>query len=461
MSVEICEVPKSRKIDEIEKWFSEIYNKRPEFYIRVPGRVNLIGEHIDYCGYGVCPMAIEQDIFLAVSPENSQKKLFLHNLDPKFESYHCPLINDVQIELSGTAPKWYQYFLCGVKGILETLSDKEKDKIRGLEVIVSGTIPQGAGLSSSSALVSAAALATAHALKIKLTKEELANICAASERYIGTQGGGMDQAIAFLAQEGCAKLIEFEPLRSTEVRLPGGAVFVIAHSLSSLNKAATGDFNCRVVECRLATQIIAHRKGLDWRTIRRFGELQKALGITLDELTALTKEILHEEAYSKEEVIKELNTTSTELDEVSLTPNTQHLQSFKLYQRALHVLNEARRVEKFHKACKTSAGGEDSLVTLGNLMSQSHQSLKDLYECSHPQLDRIVELARGVTLGTRLTGAGWGGCTVSLVPPENVDKFVDLLIEEFYKPLGIKEGFQSLVFPTTPMEGARIYTPKN
>ncbi|KAF2888361.1 hypothetical protein ILUMI_17812, partial [Ignelater luminosus] len=104
------------------------------------------------------------------------------------------------ISIGDGAPQWYQYFLCGTKGILDVLP---KDiPIKGFNVIVSGTIPQSAGLSSSSALVSAAALATAHVHKFSMSKEKIANLCAECERYIGTQGGGMDQAIAFLATEG-------------------------------------------------------------------------------------------------------------------------------------------------------------------------------------------------------------------------------------------------------------------
>ncbi|KAF7272620.1 hypothetical protein GWI33_014632 [Rhynchophorus ferrugineus] len=423
MPVEICPLPKTRNVDSINAAFESIYKKTPTFYIRVPGRVNLIGEHVDYCGYGVCPMALEQDIFLAVATDDTQKKLNLHNLDKKYESYECPL-DTIEIVLNDAAPKWYQYFLCGVKGVLELLGETERNKIKGLEVMVDGSIPQSAGLSSSSALVSAAALATTHSFQV----------C-------------------------CAKLIEFEPLRSAEVQLPPGAVFVIAHSMAKMNKAATTDFNSRVVECRLAAQIIGQRKGLDWTGVRRLGDLQKTLGVTLDEMIALTKEILHERPYSKEGVIRELNTTSTQLDRLSLTPNTRDIQSFKLHQRALHVFNEAKRVQQFYETCKNMTGGEDSLLLLGNLMSRSHESLKELYECSHEALDRIVDLAKGLTLGTRLTGAGWGGCTVSLVASENVEKFVNLLIESFYKPLGVTDGFESLVFRTEPMDGARVYTP--
>lgn len=118
-------------------------------------------------------------------------------------------------------------------------------------VAVDGNIPPAAGLSSSSALVSAAVLSTAHLYGVSLNKQHLATVAAKCERYIGTQGGGMDQAIAFLAKQGCAQYIEWEPLTATPVQLPSNTIFVIANSLTEANKAATHDFNQRVVECRL------------------------------------------------------------------------------------------------------------------------------------------------------------------------------------------------------------------
>ncbi|XP_060534567.1 N-acetylgalactosamine kinase isoform X2 [Cylas formicarius] len=431
--------------------FTSLFGRDPDFYARVPGRVNLIGEHIDYCGYGVCPMALNQHIFIAAFVTDSDRTLELRNFDAKYEKYRCDL-NDIEITVEGKAPHWYQYFLCGVKGVLEALP---MENVKGLRVMVSGNVPQGAGLSSSSALVSAAALTAAYAFGMPLHKEKLAQLCANSERYIGTQGGGMDQAIAFLATDGCAKLIEFDPLKATDVRLPKGAVFVIAHSMTNLNKAATGDFNCRVVECRLAAQIMAKRRGLDWAQLKRLGELQKALQLDLQEMIALVETVLDKESYTKVDVLSELDTAAEQLEVTSLTPNTKHIDCFKLKQRALHVFN-ALRVRKFYETCQKGSGDDDSLATLGTLMSESHDSLRDLYECSHPQLDRIVTLSKGLTLGTRLTGAGWGGCTVSLVAPDNVHRYVEFLKENFYAPLGVKSDFEDIVFPTFPEWGAQI-----
>lgn len=158
-------------------------------------------------------------------------------------------INRIEQTGKDCGPKWFSYFLCGVKGVFDHL---EADKERcGFEVALSGNVPPASGLSSSSALVSAAVLATSYCHQFSLNKKRLSTIAAECERYIGTQGGGMDQAIAFLAQEGCAQFIDWNPLRATAVSLPPNTYFVIANSLSTANKAATADFNQRVVECRI------------------------------------------------------------------------------------------------------------------------------------------------------------------------------------------------------------------
>lgn len=119
--------------------------------------------------------------------------------------------------------------------------------------------------------------------------------------------------------------------------------------------------------------------------------------------------------------------------------------------------SEARRVEKFFQACKNDAG-EATLQELGKLMFESHDSLQKLYECSHPQLDQLVELSRDLTFGARLTGAGWGGCMVALIPSQNVDEYINTLRDKFYQEHGAAERVDSLVFITAPKAGACIYS---
>ncbi|CAB3375189.1 Hypothetical predicted protein [Cloeon dipterum] len=438
------------RVTQVQNVYQAKFGVQPDFFVRVPGRVNLIGEHIDYCGYAVCPMALKQHILLAVGT-SEDPVLNLVNVDGKYPDFNTA-IETLKIDVSGP-PQWHQYFMCGVMGVLENMIGLP-EKLVGLNVVVSGDIPPSSGLSSSSALVCSAALCTAHAYKTKFSKRELAALSAKCERYIGTEGGGMDQAIAFLGNKGCAKLIEFNPLRDTSMKLPENAVFVISHSLAEMNKAATADFNCRVVECRLACQIIAKKSGLQWEKLTRLADLQKQLGFKLKEMAETVQRLLHEEPYSKTEICDILETTDDELEKFTLSENTKNIQQFKLYQRALHVYQEANRVHQFFEAGETGA----SLETLGALMNSSHASLKDLYECSHPGLDKLVSIGENLRYGARLTGAGWGGCSVALTSPENAKEFVETLKREFYAdhPLSKGKDVDKLVFVTEPQEGAFI-----
>lgn len=127
----------------------------------------------------------------------------------------------------------------------------------------------------------------------------------------------------------------------------------------------------------------------------------------------------------------------------------------------MYIVAESLRVAKFIDECKNiSSSGDASLRVLGRLMIESHESLRDLYECSHPQLDRLVELSRDLTYGARLTGAGWGGCVVALVPRGNLDEYVSSLKEKFYGEMETvaEDDLSRLIFSTSPNSGACIYS---
>ena len=143
--------------------------------LRVPGRVNIIGEHIDYCGYAVHPMAIEQDLLVAGARDPSGK-LTLSNTDGKYPRYEQESLTELVIP-SGR-PQWSHYFLCGLKGVLE---EQGLAGLGGVRLLVSGVIPPSAGLSSSSALVVSAALLAVWEQQIHIGREELANLCARSD----------------------------------------------------------------------------------------------------------------------------------------------------------------------------------------------------------------------------------------------------------------------------------------
>lgn len=228
--------------------------------------------------------------------------------------------------------------MCGIKGIQESLGSQWKPI--GMRIAVDGNVPLAAGLSSSSAMVSSAVLATAHVQGKKLDRRELASISAMCEQYIGTHSGGMDQAIAYLGRVGCAHHIEFHPkLKGTPVTLPAGKCFVVANSLAQKNKAASSDYNERVVECRLATRWLAKRKGLiNWEDIVRFIDLEEACQMDNETFEKLIKDNLTKSNYTRADICKELGVTEQELETKFLSANTRHMEQFKLRQRALHVI---------------------------------------------------------------------------------------------------------------------------
>lgn len=436
----------SPRLDNLVATFQARYGVAPSFVARAPGRVNLIGEHIDYSGYGVLPMAIQQDVMIAVSVNDSDT-FHLQNVS---ESHTPRQYKASPVVIDNTKHDWGNYVLCGYKAIVDDLKGAQA---KGVSMLVDGNIPSGAGLSSSSALVCCAALATAHANGVSHSKVAFAALTAKCEQYVGTEGGGMDQSISFLGEVGTAKFIEFNPIRATSVSLPAGAAFVIANSLVEANKyvSAGSCYNKRVVECRLAARLLCHAAGIDKEgTLRRLGEVQAALGKTLPEMEALVDSTLHAAAYTKDELASILAIGIPELEQKWMSPSTITQESFLLHQRAKHVFSEAHRVLEFQKAA--------TLEELGALMNASHASCKDLFECSCPELDQLTELCKASgALGSRLTGAGWGGCTVSLVPQEHVEAFVAAVRKGYYEPNGDRLAkIATSLFVTQPGQGAAI-----
>ncbi|XP_041651436.1 N-acetylgalactosamine kinase [Cheilinus undulatus] len=440
----------NERFKNLKNTFEKKYGESPLFYACAPGRVNLIGEHIDYCGYSVLPMAIEQNILAAVSV-NTSGTITLANTNPQYKDF---TVSCSEIAIDRENPKWHYYFLCGVKGIQEKF---EIAHLKGISCVVDGTIPPSSGLSSSSALVCCSGLVTMEANEKTLSKVALAELCAKCEHYIGTEGGGMDQSISFLAEEGTAKLIEFQPLRATDVKLPDGAVFVISNCCVEMNKAASSHFNIRVVECRIATKMLAKARGLNSSGLLKLAQVQTELKASLEEMLALVDAVLHPEPYNREEICKVLDVTSEQFSTELLSPNTQHVTHFKLHQRAKHVYSEAARVLQFKSVCDSEPA--ESVQLLGELMNQSHTSCRDLYECSCPELDQLVEIClKSGAVGSRLTGAGWGGCAVSMVPCEKVETFLQAVREAYYLPDPRRAAMEKhSLFVSKPGGGAAIF----
>ncbi|KAL6526469.1 galactokinase [Orobanche gracilis] len=438
------------RFNKLKSKFIEFFEHTPDIYTRSPGRVNLIGEHIDYEGYSVLPMAIRQDTIVAIRKVEGEKVLRIANVNSeKYTLCTYPADPDQEIDLKNH--KWGHYFICGYKGFYEYAKSKgiDVDETVGLEVVVDGIVPTGSGLSSSAAFVCSSTIAIMAVLGATISKKELAQLTCECERHIGTQSGGMDQAISVMAQSGFAALIDFNPIRATEVQLPAGGAFVIAHSLAESQKAVTAatNYNNRVVECRLASIVLGVKLGMSAEeAITKVKTLSDVEGLCVlfagthgssDPLLAV-KEFLKEEPYNGkdiEEIIKEkleavFANSPSSLDVLRATNH------FKLHQRAAHVYSEAKRVYAFKDAVSSKLSmaeplrsvrlvGEETLKKLGDLMNESHYSCSVLYECSCPELEELVKICRdNGALGARLTGAGWGGCAVALVKENIVPQFI-------------------------------------
>ncbi|KAI4303118.1 hypothetical protein MLD38_038787 [Melastoma candidum] len=467
------------RFDRLKARFQQVFGHAPDLFARSPGRVNLIGEHIDYEGYSVLPMAIRQDTIVAIRKRDSgegDKVLQIANVNEKYSTCTYPANPEQEIDLKNH--RWGHYFICGYKGYHEFAKLKGLDAgvPAGLNMMIDGTVPTGSGLSSSAAFVCSSTIAIMAVHETNFPKKEIAQLTCECERHIGTQSGGMDQAISVMAKSGFAELIDFNPIRATDVQLPAGGTFIIAHSLAESQKAITAatNYNNRVVECRLAAVVLGIKLGMSPKeAIAKVKTLSDVEGLcasfasgrgSSDPLLAV-KEFLHEEPYTAEAIEKIIGEDLPSVLEHSPSSLAvlEAANHFKLYQRAAHVYSEAKRVHAFKDTVSSDLSEEEMLKKLGDLMNDSHYSCSILYECSCPELEELVKVCRdNGALGARLTGAGWGGCAVALVKESIVPQFILNLKESFYQSRierGVidKSELGLYLFASKPSSGAAIF----
>ena len=307
----------------------------------------------------------------------------------------------------------------------------------------------------------------------------------------------MDQSASVFSEEGSALFVSFSPsLDARPVKFPPTSpelCFVIAQSFVTSNKHVTGPihYNLRVVECSLAAaylNAVLNPAGVELPqdagplgiSLQGFhdtyfyhsttSDYSAAKSLTKEEelkkLIALTQETLtQEDGYTREEVAKVLNTTVADLDKRFTSKFPVRADKFKLRQRALHVFTEALRVIQFLQLLENPVhtGASDTTTfnqTLGDLMNATQDSCRDLYECSCSEIDSICKIAREAgAYGSRLTGAGWGGCTVHLVPADKVANVKEALERDYYAKLdlAVDQKTQAVVV-SRPARGSVIYT---
>ena len=340
--------------------FARVYGYGPSFLVAAPGRVNLIGEHTDYNDGFVLPAAIDRHVLVAVSPRED-RRVRVYAAD--FDEIAAFDLDDIRLD---DEHPWSNYERAVAWALQEA-----RHGLRGMDAVITGDVPIGSGLSSSAAVE----VATAHCFEATggflLDGVERALLCQKAENeFVGMRCGIMDQYVISLGRREHALLIDCRSLESRLVPIPPGLCLVVCDT-SKRRGLVDSEYNTRREECETGARL------LGVRALRDIG----------------LEEFLLREA---------------ELGEV-------------IRKRCRHVVSENRRVLD---AVEAAQAGD--LARFGSLMRASHLSLRDDYEVSCPELDAMVEAAwrqEGV-VGARMTGAGFGGCTVNLVETDAVDEFL-------------------------------------
>ncbi|NGP43970.1 galactokinase [Bacillaceae bacterium SIJ1] len=344
-----------------------------------PGRVNLIGEHTDYNGGYVFPAALTKGTYLAISKRNDQQVVM------KSAQFDQTVSLDLQSLDYDDAHDWANY----PKGILrEFVTNHAFDT--GLNFYFHGNIPNGAGLSSSASICLVTAYALNDLFHFKVSKTDLAFLCQRVENnYIGVNSGIMDQFAVAFGKEDHALFLNCETLEKELIPLTLGAYQLVISNTNKRRGLADSKYNERRSECD---------KGLK--------ELQQEIP-TLQNLSDVTIDLWKK--------------------------NRSALTDPTVAKRVEHVVQENARVVAAVQALKTN-----DLEHFGKLMIESHESLRDLYEVTGNELDTMFDLQKKEAgcLGTRMTGAGFGGCTVSIVHKDHTDQFIDNVTKAYEKAIG-------------------------
>jgi len=360
----------------LRKRFQERFGKKCTL-VRAPGRVNLIGEHIDYNDGFVMPAAIDASTWVAIAPRD----------DRMVRVYSEQVGEDFTFNLethSTSQQRWSDY----VKGIALTLSDAGF-RLKGADLLIDSTVPIGAGLSSSAALEVSAGFALLRIADQQIDLVTLAKLCQRAENeFVGARVGIMDQFISCLGEEAHCLMIDCRSLQFEKLPIPLTAGLVICNTMVK-HEHAGGEYNQRRSECEQAVELLSR----DLPGIKALRDVSPAQ--------------FQQFGGSLPQVVRK---------------------------RAQHVISEIQRTEQAAAALRSR-----DLRAFGELMKQSHESLRDDYEVSCRELDLMVEIAlqqEGV-YGGRMTGGGFGGCTINLVRNEAIPQFITKVGAEYERAVGV------------------------
>jgi len=378
---------------EILQAFQHRFGSTPRLF-RAPGRVNLIGEHTDYNDGYVFPMALDRYTTVAVAPRD----------DRKVRAYSANMEEETTFHLDTLARRghWSDY----VAGIASQL-EKRGVRLPGADLFLYSDVPVGSGLSSSAALEISCALAFLSLADSHLPGEELARLGQAAEnQFVGMNCGIMDQFIAVHGAQDHALFLDCRSLEYQLVPLPSDHSRIVVCNTMVKHELGASEYNNRRRECEEGVQ----RMQKHWPAIRALRDLD----------------------------LEQFTRVEGELDE-----------TVKI--RCRHVISENERVLESIRSLRSG-----DLHRFGSLMNASHDSLRDDYQVSCEELDLMVGIARGVPgcLGARMTGGGFGGCTVNLVERSAVDSFCRE-IGTLYRS---RTGLEPAIYISVPSQGAHEWS---
>ncbi|QIG05435.1 galactokinase [Proteus sp. ZN5] len=365
-------------INNVTRSFSSIFGYVPTHFIQAPGRVNLIGEHTDYNDGFVLPCAINYQMVVAAA-KREDNIIRVIAVDYQNEVDEFSLDNSIEFLPN---KMWANY----IRGVIHFLQ-KDNYSFHGMDIAISGNVPQGAGLSSSAALEVAIGQTLKTLYQLPISQKEIAlNGQKAENQFVGCNCGIMDQLISACGEENHALLIDCRSLETSAVTMPENMVVMIINT-NKKRGLVDSEYNTRRQQCEEAAHIL--------------------------NVTALRDATL-EDLLAKKAVMSDV-----------------------VYRRARHVITENSRTLDAAEALRRG-----DLTTLSQLMMQSHHSMRDDFEITVKEVDSLVEIVKSVIGdrgGVRMTGGGFGGCVVALVTPDLVDKVVDSVKAQYEAKTGLKE----------------------
>lgn len=373
--------------------FQKLHGHPPRWIVAAPGRVNVIGEHIDYNDGFVLPMAIERYAVMAADSSSSSSSISIY--DAQFKE---TTTIDISAPVTKGPPKWSNY----IRGVLAGFQSHGV-KIPALNVVFMSTVPLGGGLSSSAALEVCAATLIEAATGGAIDPVEKALLAQNAEHeFAGVPCGIMDQFISVMGRESRLLLLDCRSRKTELVPMDDPSVALLIVNTNVKHELSGGEYAQRRSQCEAAAKI---------------------LGV----------------ASLRDATAEMLECARDKMDEV-------------VFRRARHVIGEIERTVHAAEAIRNS-----NWPAAGSLMYASHASLRDDYEVSCKELDDVVEIAesigvKGGVFGCRMTGGGFGGCAVALVKTENVGNITNQ-ISAGYK---VKTGIEATIFVSRPAAGATV-----